>query len=116
MVRKPPREAEQGQPRMGGRFGEPGCGRRAAFQELAQIPAEAATLLRCPNHTSSFFLAAPPGAWQAPGFQEWNLDWGWGGQAGPEVDDEGSSRVGGLRVLGAQAGVALILYGGFEPR
>lgn len=41
-----------------------------AFQGLGQIPAEALTLLCCPNHRSSFFLKALPGAWQAPGFLE----------------------------------------------
>lgn len=57
-----------------------------AFQELAQIPAEATTLLCCPNHTCSFFLAAPPGTWQAQGFLEQSVGWG-PGWAGPRVGE-----------------------------
>ena len=63
-----------------GRQDSLGQGDGPAFQELAQILTEATTLLCCPNHTSSFFLAARlPGAWQAPRFLGWNLGWGQGG-------------------------------------
>lgn len=63
-----------------------------AFQELAQIPAEATTLLCCPNHTHSFFLEAPPGAWLEDSWS--GVGWGWG-WAGPGVGgDEGESKVG----------------------
>ena len=86
--RKPRREAA-GRPQGGrvaaareweGRQDSLGQGDGPAFQELAQILTEATTLLCCPNHTSSFFLAARlPGAWQAPRFLGWNLGWGQSG-------------------------------------
>lgn len=44
-----------------------------AFQELTQIPAEATTLLWCPNHID-FYLVAPPGVWQAREFLESALE------------------------------------------
>lgn len=89
------------------------CGRKSrrawlqeegpAFQDLAQIPAEATALLWCPNHTSNFYLVAPPEAWQARGFLEWSLGQRWGKVRPGLEGDEGKSRVGGLtgRPLGS---------------